>query len=294
MEGKGALIVIANSFEVVLKKTYYSSTAMPSRADAGWVLRLMEKAAILSARKFSECHVMTVGIEKIVFKNPIREGEQAIVKADVIQKGKSSIQVLVEVSSENFVDQKYCNVCSGLFKLVAVDSALNKIFIPDKKDFSLKFHNALQQKLKILTVKPRVSSLKPDSVIVNQADTFVEESDVILPQELNSMNIVFGGDLLNWMAKLSFNVGQKFLGHNKLVAIALDTIEFKMPVFKGDLICMSAQVVQAYQCSFDIKVNMKIFSNQTCLVKEILEMGYFTMVALDNNLKPVLCPNLKK
>lgn len=284
----------STSYQVSLKKTYYGQSNMPTRADAGWVLKLMEKTAILAGRKFSECQVMTVGIDKIVFKNPLFDGEQAHFSANILKKGNSSVQVIVEVSAENFVTCSMRIICLGIFNLVAVDNSLNKVFIPEKKDFKVTMYQELEKKVKSLCLISKSSAFKPDLPIVNQNETLVEESDVILPSELNSMNIVFGGDLLNWMSKLSYNVGQKFLGHSHLIAVALDTIQFKTPVFKGDLICMSAKVDRAYQSSFDVKVDLKIFSNQTCLVKEIHKMGYFTLVALDDRLKPILCPNLKK
>ena len=177
--------------------------------------------------------------------------------------------------------------------LVAVDDSLNKVFIPETNKFSATMYNKLQAKIKKMSIKSKLTQLKSDMPIVNQIDTFVEESDIMLPQELNNLSIVFGGDLLHLMSKLSYNVGQKFVGHRQLVAVCLDAIEFKTPIFKGDLINMSAQVVQSYQTSFDIKVNLQIYSNQTCLIKNIQEMGYFTMVTLDNECLPTKCPNLK-
>ena len=67
----------------------------------GRVMQLIDIAAGVAAMRHARKTVVTVSIDKLHFKNPIKMGQIIILKARVEYVGKTSMEIGVDVCSEN-------------------------------------------------------------------------------------------------------------------------------------------------------------------------------------------------
>lgn len=117
--------------------------------------------------------------------------------------------------------------------------------------------------------------------------TLIEE---VFPQDTNSYGTLFGGKLMEMMDKAAGIVASKF-AHREFVTVSVDTMEFKSPARKGDLIEVVGKVVFTSTHSVACKVNAYAMSKADWTRKEICS-GFFFMVAIDNQMRPIPVPQL--
>ena len=115
--------------------------------------------------------------------------------------------------------------------------------------------------------------------------TLIEE---VFPQDTNSYNTLFGGRLLSLMEKAAGIVCAKF-AHREFVTVSVDSLEFINPAKKGDIIEVVGRVVYTSTHSAGCKVQAYALSKSDWKRKEICS-GYFFMVAIDGNGRPVPIP----
>lgn len=101
--------------------------AMPKDTNAsgdifgGWLLSQMDIAAAVAAGKVAGGRVATVAIENMVFLVPVHVGAVVGCYTEIVNVGRSSIQVLVEVWIDSRNSQDKIKVTEGLFVFVSID-----------------------------------------------------------------------------------------------------------------------------------------------------------------------------
>jgi uncharacterized protein (TIGR00369 family) len=82
---------------------------MPEHANlqgnvhGGWIMKLVDEAGAIAAIRHAGRRVVTVAIDQMVFRQPIRIGDLIILEADVTYVGRTSIEVEVQVVAENTI-----------------------------------------------------------------------------------------------------------------------------------------------------------------------------------------------
>ena len=74
---------------------------MQGNVHGGWIMKLVDEAGALAAIRHAGRRVVTVAIDQMVFRQPIRIGDLIILEADVTFVGRTSIEVEVQVVAEN-------------------------------------------------------------------------------------------------------------------------------------------------------------------------------------------------
>lgn len=87
----------------------------------GKVLALVDKAAAVCAMRHAGSSVVTVAIERVEFLVPISVGHLLIVEAQVNHAGRTSMEIGVEVYSEEMQSGQRLHTNSCLVTMVAVD-----------------------------------------------------------------------------------------------------------------------------------------------------------------------------
>jgi uncharacterized protein (TIGR00369 family) len=96
----------------------------------GKVLDLMDRAAFLSATRFSNQAVVTASTEHIDFFAPVKEGDLVELIAKVVHSGRTSLTVRVDLYSENPIKKRREHASQGYFNMVAVDENGKPILVP--------------------------------------------------------------------------------------------------------------------------------------------------------------------
>ncbi|MFN2288991.1 MAG: acyl-CoA thioesterase [Chromatocurvus sp.] len=101
--------------------------AMPKDTNAsgdifgGWLLSQMDLAGAITAREVAGGRVATVAIEGMAFITPVHVGAVVTCYCDVIEIGRSSIRIVVEVWIDSPHDGDPIKVTEGEFIFVAID-----------------------------------------------------------------------------------------------------------------------------------------------------------------------------
>ncbi|RQD92892.1 acyl-CoA thioesterase [Campylobacter hepaticus] len=103
--------------------------AMPSDTNpvgnifGGWILSQIDLAGAIAARELSPERVVTISMDKVVFKEPVFVGDVISCYSKITSVGHTSINVAVEVIAQR-VDSQGCtcciNVTSALVTYVSV------------------------------------------------------------------------------------------------------------------------------------------------------------------------------
>jgi len=88
---------------------------------AGWIMSQIDQAAASAAEQITRCRVVTVAIEKAVFVSPIKVGSLVCLHTDIMEVGRSSIKVNVEVWAHRYNESERHKVTESQVVVVAVD-----------------------------------------------------------------------------------------------------------------------------------------------------------------------------
>ncbi|QSV46045.1 acyl-CoA thioesterase [Geobacter benzoatilyticus] len=96
----------------------------------GVLMSLMDKAAAITAWRYTRCDVVTAGAEEIAFIRPVRVGEVVKVEARVVCTGRTSIDMAVTVEAEDVFTGESREAARGYFTMVALDKEGNPAEVP--------------------------------------------------------------------------------------------------------------------------------------------------------------------
>lgn len=104
-----------------------SALMMPQDANSlgnvfgGVILSMMDKTAAVCAIRHSRATCVTVTVDRVDFREPIRVGELVIMRASVNFVGRSSMEIGIRVEAENMLKgtRRHTNSCYLTF--VAID-----------------------------------------------------------------------------------------------------------------------------------------------------------------------------
>lgn len=121
-------------------------------------------------------------------------------------------------------------------------------------------------------------------------ESSVEAVHLVLPNDVNLLNNLMGGQLMHWIDIAAALTASKHA--NSIVAtVSMDSLDFKHPARLGEMVRLQSNLVSVGNTSMKIKVDVwaenlqtgnKIHTNEATLV----------FVALDKNGKPTPVPRL--
>lgn len=109
------------------RKAELIETLLPKDTNAygnifgGVIMSIMDKTAGVVCWRYARKRVVTACAQRITFHTPINVGEVIYSRATIIHVGRSSMEVEVEVETENVMDGNKHLAASGIFTMVAVD-----------------------------------------------------------------------------------------------------------------------------------------------------------------------------
>lgn len=116
-----------NSTPVPQGELSLQTMAMPKDTNAngdifgGWLLSQMDIAGAIAAAEVASGRVATVAINGMVFLTPVHMGAIVTCYADILDIGRSSVRVMVEVWINSQHDGEPIKVTEGEFVYVAID-----------------------------------------------------------------------------------------------------------------------------------------------------------------------------
>ncbi|MCC7197657.1 acyl-CoA thioesterase [Candidatus Peregrinibacteria bacterium] len=99
----------------------------------GVMLKLIDQAAFVCARKHSGSYCVTASFDRVDFKDVIHMGELITLHASVNYVGKTSMEIGVKVTAEDFEHNRIRHTNSSYVTMVAVDEKGRPVPVPSLK-----------------------------------------------------------------------------------------------------------------------------------------------------------------
>lgn len=115
-------------------------------------------------------------------------------------------------------------------------------------------------------------------------------SEVMMPSQANVAGNIHGGEIMKLMDSTAYAAARRFARSN-VVTARVDELEFHLPIFIGDLVICSAQVVFAGKSSMEVAVTVEV-EDLECEGRKKALSAFFTMVSLDKKGRPNTVPEL--
>jgi acyl-CoA hydrolase len=105
----------------LLEIVYPEDTNSQGTLFGGQALSLMDRLAFIVASRFTRMPVVTARSEKVEFRAPVKRGELVELTGTVVDVGRTSLRVEIEMHREDLLtgDRSMCT--TGEFVMVAVD-----------------------------------------------------------------------------------------------------------------------------------------------------------------------------
>lgn len=120
-----------NATHVTLAQLMQPEHANPlGNIHGGWIMKLVDECGALSAMRHARSRVVTVAIDRMTFRQPIKVGELVTLTAQVTYTGRTSIETEVQVEAENPVTGARTHTNTAYLVYVALDEAGNPTPVP--------------------------------------------------------------------------------------------------------------------------------------------------------------------
>lgn len=96
----------------------------------GEMLKMLDEVAYACASRYSGNYVVTLSVDQVVFKQPVRIGELVTFLATVNFTGRTSLEVGVKVVAEDIRKRSCRHTNSCYFTMVAIDDDGNPVPVP--------------------------------------------------------------------------------------------------------------------------------------------------------------------
>ena len=115
----------------------------------GWIMKLVDEAGALACMRHSQCRVVTVAIDSMSFRHPIKTSDLVILEAEVTYTGSTSIEAEVHVIAENPLTGQRWQTNTAYLLYVALDDEGKPTKVPPV------FAETIDEERKIAEAKER-------------------------------------------------------------------------------------------------------------------------------------------
>lgn len=108
---------------------------------------------------------------------------------------------------------------------------------------------------------------------------------MMMPRDTNAQGTIFGGVILSYIDQAGAIEARK-LGCQKVVTVAMDSIEFHEPVFVGDVLSFFAEVIRVGRTSIRVRVHVEAERFEPPCQRVTVTGAEIVYVAVDEHRKP--------
>jgi len=115
-------------------------------------------------------------------------------------------------------------------------------------------------------------------------------TELVLPNDTNTINNLRGGKILHWMDIASAISAGKH-AEAVVVTVTVDQVSFQNPIKIGDVVTIIAKVTRSFNSSIEVSLDVWA-ENLPTQNKYKCNTAYYTFVALDSNGKSKIVPEV--
>ena len=116
-------------------------------------------------------------------------------------------------------------------------------------------------------------------------------SELMMPHHVNNLGNVFGGVILSMVDRAATVAAMRHAGRG-CVTVSIDRVDFREPIYTGELVTCHACVTYVGKTSMEIGVSV-FAADLLSGVERHTNTCFLTFVAIDENNRPVNVPRLE-
>ncbi|KAK9817590.1 hypothetical protein WJX74_006701 [Apatococcus lobatus] len=260
----------------------------------GQVLSWIDICAGLAAKTVARGPVVTASVDSVHFIRPVRKGSVAIIAAMVNRTFKSSMEVGVRVEEEDVQTGARHHCCSAYLTFVSVQARdapgrsgkplpriipgagrqqevyaaaearrNERLAMRKSKSAGRSSSTHLQpvthrEGMPTLAPPVRLVGLKQSAQrqMVSPARTMAHMTQLIMPQNANSLGITFGGQVMGWMEQCAYIAASRVGRGGHLLTGSMDSIAFARSTRIGDIMYISSMVTGIFGSSVEVMISV--------------------------------------
>jgi len=114
---------------------------------------------------------------------------------------------------------------------------------------------------------------------------------LMTPDMANFSGNVHGGTILKLLDQVAYACGSRYAGQY-VVTLSVDQVMFRQPIHVGELVTFLASVNHTGTSSMEIGIKVVAENIRTQVMRHV-NSCFFTMVAVDDQRKPIAVPSLR-
>jgi len=123
------------------------------------------------------------------------------------------------------------------------------------------------------------------------ADTRVDMTELVLPNDTNLLGNLLGGRLLHWI-DIAGALSATRHARKTVATVSIESVDFRHPIRQGEMVMLSARVIWTGRTSIKVAVRVTAENMYTGAVIAT-NNAYLTYVAMDKNGVPSPVPGVR-
>lgn len=120
-------------------------------------------------------------------------------------------------------------------------------------------------------------------------ESVVETVRIVRPNYLNGAGRLFGGSLMQWMDEAAALVARRHSCGN-VTTVSVDSLRFLKGAYQDDSVVIVGKMTYVGKTSMEVRVDAYV--EHINGIRRPITRAYFTLVALDENDRPMIVPGL--
>lgn len=149
MAGKSDQLKIGKSCaasRVIIAQLMNPEHANPlGNIHGGWIMKLVDEAGALACMRHAQQRVVTVALDQMTFRQPIRIGDLVTLTAEVSYVGRTSMEAEVRVEAENPVSGEKTHTNTAYLVYVAMNEQGRPVSVPPLLPETEKEHSRMEK-----------------------------------------------------------------------------------------------------------------------------------------------------
>ena len=223
----------------------------------GKLLEWIDKAGYACAARWSSRYCVTVYVGDVRFTRPVAIGELVEVEARLVHTGRTSMHILVVVSSADPKTGEYTEATRCVTVFVAVDENGRPVAVPTWEPPTPQDAELQAGALRSAKVRADIEAAMKDQVYTD-AGTGLERTLRFLaaPTDVNWGGKVHGGTVMRWIDEAAYVCAAGW-NQGPTIAVYAGGVRFYRPLLIGSVVEVTARLVHTGPHSMHISVHVR-------------------------------------
>jgi 4-hydroxybenzoyl-CoA thioesterase len=233
------------------------------RVHGGKLLEWIDKAGYACVVGWSGRYCVTAYVGDVHFSRPVEIGELVEVRARLVHTGRSSMHVLVTVSSANPRGGEFTKATQCLTVFVAVDENGQSVAVPPWKPANPEQVERRDSVIRRIAVRKDIEAAMAQQAYTDEG-TAPEQTLRFLaaPTDVNWGGKVHGGTVMRWIDEAAYVCAVGWSGQES-IAVYAGGVRFYRPLLIGSVVETQARLLYTGRTSMHISVHVRSGSPRT-------------------------------